>query len=480
MDEEVCAEFVGWGDESVALGEDSSVYGFTGESPGDYVSRVAGGGDVNGDGVADFMIGAKKADVGGMDRAGKVYLFLGGDWGSPATIDVSSASYSLQGEVAADEAGDYMGFAGDVDGDGLDDVIIGSTHNSDGGVYAGKSYIILADSLGSASALELATADYSFIGGESGDYACVVAGAGDVDGDGLADVLIGATGYDGGGHEAGAAFLVLGSGLVRDSTVELPGTEYTFLGWESSQHIANSLSTAGDVDGDGLSDLLIGTNSDGAFLVLASSVGGSSTTSLEDADYRFYYDADERLVAGHVASAGDLDGDGADDLIFGLREMDWSDDEGGQVNIVMASSLDSDPTFDLATADLMFVEDHGNGRATVGSAAASAGDVDGDSRPDLMIGAPYDFWWTGDEYAGEYVGSTFIFLNSSLDESGVVSLDSADAIFVGSPNDQSGSFVSTAGDVNRDGLSDILIGAPGNDEGGTSAGKAYLLLSPGE
>ena len=101
-----------------------------------------------------------------------------------------------------------MSSAGDVDGDGLDDLLIGASGNADGGVDAGKSYLILGSSLGSSSTIDLSTADYAFIGENINDYSGIsVSFAGDIDGDGLDDLLIGAPYNDDGGANAGKVAL---------------------------------------------------------------------------------------------------------------------------------------------------------------------------------------------------------------------------------------------------------------------------------
>jgi hypothetical protein len=132
---------------------------------------------------------------------------------STNTSSLAAADYSFVGENTGDSAGISVSSAGDVDGDGLDDLLVGAYENDDGGTSAGKAYLILAASLGSTSTIDLSLADYSFVGENPGDLAGhSVAGAGDVDGDGLDDLLVGAHGNNDGGNGAGKAYLIL-SGL---------------------------------------------------------------------------------------------------------------------------------------------------------------------------------------------------------------------------------------------------------------------------
>jgi hypothetical protein len=140
---------------------------------------------------------------------GNAYLILGASLGTTGEIDLSLADYSFVGENIFDYAGISVSSAGDVDGDGLDDLLVGASRNGDGGGGAGKVYLILGASLGMSSTIDLSAADYSFMGESEGDYAgSSVSSAGDVDGDGLDDILVGA--YFSG--DAGKAYLIL-SGL---------------------------------------------------------------------------------------------------------------------------------------------------------------------------------------------------------------------------------------------------------------------------
>jgi len=163
-----------------------------------------------------------------------------------------------------DGAGYSVSTAGDVDGDGLSDILVGAVYYDEGGSNAGKAYLVLGSSLSGAS-MNLSAADHAFIGEVDEDYAgCSVSTAGDVDGDGLSDVLVGADDNDDGGLNAGKAYLVLGSSL-SGASMNLSAADHAFIGEDVGDATGVAVSTAGDVDGDGLSDVLVGAdeNDDG-------------------------------------------------------------------------------------------------------------------------------------------------------------------------------------------------------------------------
>jgi hypothetical protein len=178
------------------------------------------------------------------------YLTLGPVTG---TVDLAAADARLVGEDIADAAGTSVSGAGDVDGDGHDDLLVGAPYNDEAASFAGAAYLVLGPVTGR---LDLALADATFRG--EGDSVCAgfsVSGAGDVDGEGHDDLLIGAYSDDEGGKTAGAAYLVL---APVAGTLDLSRANATFLGEEREDVAGWSVSGAGDVDGDGLADLLMG------------------------------------------------------------------------------------------------------------------------------------------------------------------------------------------------------------------------------
>lgn len=404
---------------------------FIGENTGDESGlSVAPAGDVNGDGYDDILIGAPLNDEGG-DRAGQAYLILGKLYNWYRNTKLSAADASFIGENAGDEVGWSVALAGDVNGDGLDDILIGTR-------FASKTYLILGKSGGWNMDTDLSTADASFIGG-----GCC-ASAEDVNGDGYDDILISNSGYD---NDTGKTYLILGktSGWAMDT--DLSAADASFIGESSRNGSGSSIASAGDVNGDSFDDILIGAQAypggpgvhpGKTYLILGKTSGWAIDTSLSMADASFNGEVINGFMEGFsgssVASAGDVNGDGYDDIIIGAP--------GISKTYLILGKPDGWTDANLSTADASF----GGGRSV-----ASAGDVNGDGYDDILIGSTLllgkPSGWTTD------VG--FI-RESGLDEL---------------------SCVSSAGDINGDGGADILIGFKNNDDGGTDAGKTYLVLS---
>ncbi len=309
----------------------------SGEATADWLGKSMDfAGDVNGDGFADFLLGAPDANpVVAMD--GRSYLFLGP---LSASTTASSAALIMDGEGWADQSGIAVSGAGDVDGDGLDDLLIGATGDDDAFADAGAAYLVLGTTRGY---LGLGSADAKITGDADNDGVGVALdAAGDVNGDGYGDLLIGASGHDGGGTNAGAAFVVLGP-LSGSSTVS---DAYAALQGEAAQDSAGG-SVAGnlDTDLDGEPDLLIGAVyvdgsslfEGGAYLVRGPIEPG--TMNLGEAALRLDGEGAADRIGDAVANAGDTDGDGTDDLLVGSGLVTGSASSQGAAYLVLSVGL---------------------------------------------------------------------------------------------------------------------------------------------
>ena len=396
--------------------------------------------------------------------AGAAYLILGSVSPADRSLGAADAEFTGASRDYAGQTGDVAG-VGDVNGDGFDDMMFGTWANNESSAFAGRACLLLGSP--SPNSRPLAAADAIFSGVEDSEYASAVAGAGDVDGDGYQDMLVGGYGKS---SDAGTAYLVFGSaspasGFLGVTTgVEFSGRPDDFAG--------NSVAGAGDVDGDGHDDLLVGApgNSDGGYLAgSAYLVLGSvslTSSSLAAADASLVGEAASDYAGTAVAGAGDVNNDGYEDVLVGAYFNSDAGAYAGAAYLVFGSV--SPATQSLATADAKWVGEAAGDYA--GGSVAAAGDVDDDGYHDILVGAA----GSDDEFEG---GAAYLILGSSSPTPG--SLGTAEATFTGNVGDYAGWSVAGAGDMNGDGNPDVLLGAGANSDADLNAGAAFLILGSG-
>jgi hypothetical protein len=408
------------------------------EAGGRFGCSVAGAGDVNGDGYADVIVGARDYDNGLYGR-GAAWVYLG----SPEGPDLTPHWWAF-GATVNQRLGWSVAGAGDVNGDGYADVIIGSPHDSDGLTREGSAEIYL----GSATGLAATWVWKKFSGVEEANFGQSVAGAGDVNGDGYADIIVGAPDSN---NERGEVRLFLGSAAGPGLT---PAWQHA--GNEDHDRFGYSVASAGDVNGDGLSDIIIGAPlatrgqdlEGGAYVYLGRCGGlGSApawTKYSDDANARF---------GSSVAGAGDVNGDGYADIIVGAPVYLGQ----GYVFVYHGSAAG-------VSAAPNWSKPGSQAGSNFGAAVAGAGDLNGDGFADVIAGAPN----YGDEgYAFAYQGSP-----AGLNP---VPVWHGRGSALG---ELYGTSVASAGDVNGDGYADLLVGAPFYIDT-PEAGKAYLYYGNG-
>ena len=382
---------------------------FGGEAAADYIGRdVSVAGDVNGDGYDDFLIGAYLFDPPGLINAGKVYLVLGrsaADWG--LAFNLADADASFIGEASYDYAASTLSGAGDVNGDGYDDFLIGAYGNDDAGPDAGKAYLVLGrPGADWGNDISLGDADATFLGESSHHWAGYsVAGAGDTNEDGYDDLLIGAFFNDDSAVNAGKAYLVLGlADADWGQDFNLAGADAAFLGESANDYAGYTVADAGDVNGDGLGDFLIGAayNDEGgseageAYLILGRTTADWGTSfSLSNADASFRGRNAHDPASFALSSAGDVNRDRYDDFLIGAHLYDHSDalTDTGRAYLVLGrpSGWQLDRSLvDLAAAKDILAFDGEAAQDQGATDLSGGGDVNGDGFADFLVGAPYN------------------------------------------------------------------------------------------
>ena len=347
----------------------SATQGFVilGDEPVDELGRsVSSAGDVNGDGYDDLIIGATGAD-GNSTRAGEAYVIYGGP-SVAATIDLSNLmatqGFIVQGDATADRAGNSVSSAGDVNGDGFDDLIIGAPYGNDGGADAGAAYVVYGGpNITGLINLSILTSTQGFIiqGDMAGDRAGFsVSSAGDVNGDGYDDLIVGAVVGDDGGSSAGEAYVIYGGPAVTgviDLSSLTTAQGFIIQGDSSFDRAGFSVSSAGDVNGDGFDDLIVGAPDGNAAGEAYVVYGGSSITELIDLSALssaegFTIQGDEAgdRAGRSVSSAGDVNGDGYDDLILGAPYGDDGGTDAGEAYVVYGGATGTEDTTSVTLA----------------------------------------------------------------------------------------------------------------------------------
>lgn len=401
----------------------------------------------------------------------------------------------LNGTAAGQELGRVANTAGDLNGDGLDDIVVTLPNaTANGKTLAGVAYVIFGSATNTSPlALDNLPAGKGFrINGlQSFDQlGYSAAGADDLNNDGYGDLILGAPGASHDDVESsGAAFVIFGRPTfptVVDLGTLNGGNGFRLNGVMPDDRLGSAVAGAGDVNGDGFADLIVGApnatvagkEAAGFAYVVYGDTGFTPVLSAAmlngNNGFRFSGNAAEDNTGAVVASAGDVNRDGfADVLVAAPPAKVGSQTEAGRVYTIFgggtigsninATALNGTNGF---RADGVAEADH------AGQSAAAAGDVNGDGFGDIVIGAPYASDYTGMGYV-VYGKSTF---GATI---GLGSLNGSNGFKISgaTANDQVGLSVSSAGDVNGDGLDDTLIGAPGVGEGlERFSGAAYVVL----
>jgi hypothetical protein len=392
--------------------------------------------------------------------------------------NISKVDASFIGEGPDNLLGWPISICGDVNGDGFDDILVGAQNNSDGGYRAGKVYLIFGKKSNWSMDINISSADASFVGENSEDgLGWDGCGVGDINGDGFDDIAITSGGNDEGGYNAGQLYLIFGkaTGWVPDTNIS--NSSASFIGEVAYGMLGWAVSDAGDVNADGFDDLMVSSVVNGekylgggqVYLIFGKATGWSMDRNITEANASFLGEGTDDYLGWSLASVGDVNGDGFDDILISAAANDDSFWQGGQVYLIFGKASGWSMDTDIDKADASFTGEMTEDYA--GIYISGAGDINADGYDDFLIGS------ASNSESGFNAGQTYIIFGKSSGWSMATSLSKADASFRGeNDEDKSGLIVRGAGDVNGDGYGDILIGASDNDEGAKNAGQVYLIL----
>ena len=403
---------------------------------------------------------------------------------------ISAESGGFNGKLSnGDVFGSAIGELGDLEADGVRDLAVGAPGDDEGGDNRGAVWILFMDSSGQVDVQrKIADSQGGFPArlNNNDRFGSAVAGIGDLNSDGVNDLAAGAPGTDGDKSDQGAIWLLFldDQGRVRDQRKIADG----FAGFNGKlskgDRFGSAVTSIGDVNGDGVTDLAVGApNSDdgaddaGAVWILFMSADGQRVDSQrkianDSGSFR------EKLRSGDlfgsaVAGIGDLDGDGIPDLAVGAPGFDDEKDNQGAVWILF---LNTDGR--VRQAQLLSRGSGGfDGKLDTddqfGSAVAAVGDLDNDSITDLAVGAPND-----NDGATEAGAIWILFMETSGRSIDSQKISQKSGSFDGKLEaaDHFGSAVAGIGDLDNDGTADVSVGAPNDDDGGTNQGAAWVLF----
>lgn len=459
---------------------------------------VSDAGDVNGDGIDDFIVGAWQADYNELDNAGKAYVIFGQDGNYPAELDVTELDgtngFTFVGINSYTNMGKAVSSAGDINGDGFDDLIFAS--------HDGEVYVIFGKATPFEPVIGIPDIDgdngFSIKGISSIDsLGRSVHSIGDMNGDGYDDIIVSdyrAENY-GPENDSGESYVIFGKGTPFSPSLDLNSLDGTngFIipGLDPDDRSGWSVSGAGDVNGDGLADIIVGAllAEDGSidktgesYVIFGKSETFSTLFNLTTLDgtngFLIQGGIENGRLGSSVSSAGDINGDGFDDIIIGAwgvgREEDGSQ---GRAYVIYGKETGFNPVINTDNLDGLngFALQGINLADSFGWSVSSAGDVNGDGFDDLIIGArDVDnlYQSNGESYLIYGKAEPFEPLLKMTDLNGINGF----SISKDSPNGWIGFSVSSTGDINNDGYDDIIIGVPREDSNGVySSGAAYVI-----
>lgn len=363
----------------------------------------------------------------------------------------------IAGDTADTDTGYAVAGAGDVNGDGYDDIVLGAPSAGEDG--EGAIYIVYGKSVRFDEA-DVSTA-VQFTGEVDGDqFGSRVAGVGDVNGDGYDDVVAAALYSDTSNHNAGAVYIIYGgANLSGGSIKDLP----TYTGSEDNAKLGFGLAAGGDINADGYADVLIGApyrsdRSGGVYIIYGqgANLAGGSASQLPLLSGHSDYD-----YAGYAVASGDINADGFSDIVASAPKRNTTERDTGVIYIVYGQAAQH-VSQSFSTVAVI----SGLTRSERIGQSLAVGDMNADSYGDIIIGAQYN------DTAAENGGAVYIYYGSAS-LSTDLSLSAATQLYNTANAEVAGQSLAWLGDVTSDGYGDFIVGAPSTSHNET--GRVFLV-----
>ncbi len=456
-------------------------------------ASIANIGDLDNDGVIDLAVGAYADDDGATDKGAVYILFMNTDGTVKSYQKISHTTGGFTGSANTYYFGMDVDGVGDLDGDGVEDIVVGAPHDNDGGLRRGAVWVLLLNTDGTVkSEQKISDLSGGFLGTLNNDdrFGYGVSNVGDVNFDGIVDVSLGAFYDDDGGTNKGAVWILF---LDTDGTVQDYSKISSTVGNFPSTALANadlfgiSTQPLGDIDGDGLNDLLVGADLDddggtnrGAFYLINldsnAEVGSYQKISDTSAFFTGQLGNSDRFGAS-IARLGDINNDGIVDFVVGSRsDDDGGTDKGAYYMMTLNGTATEEP---LVYNDVKISDTQGafdgilDNSDWFGMAVEGIGDLNGDGVEDFATSSYLDD--DGQPNAGAI---WILFMNTDgtvNDHQKISNLDGGLGNILAS-TDVFGNAIENIGDLDGDGVTDLAVGSYLGNDGGTDKGSVYILF----